>query len=170
MNTYKLLKIVAVVFAVIIVVLLGVLIFVKPAQGPSQASAPLTASLGAGAGSVATGTAPAVSPDGRVVVIAPLPGAAVRSPATISGTVTGGGWFFEAVFPVKILDGDGTVLGAGEARAQGDWTATGTVIFTAVIPFAAPRAAAGTIVLAKDNPSGAPANAEQFSVPVGFSR
>lgn len=149
MNTLKLLKIVITAFAVIIVVLLGVLIFVKPVRGPAAAT----------------------SPDGHVVVTLPLLNASVSSPIAVSGTVTGGGWFFEAVFPIRILDGDGTVIGQGQAQAGGavgDWMATGTVPFAANISFTAPKYATGTIVFAKDDPSGLPQNAGELSVPVRF--
>ena len=147
MNALKLLKIIVVVFAVIIVVLLGVLIFVKPVQGP---------------------TVPATSPDGHVIVTSPLRDALISSPVAVSGTVTGGGWFFEAVFPIKVLDGDGAVLGQGQAQAQSDWMTTGTVPFSASIAFTAPKYATGTIVFAKDNPSDLPQNAEEFSLPIRF--
>lgn len=153
-KTLKILKVVVVVFAIIIVVLLGVLIFVQPAKGPASP--------------VPAGTEAAVSPDGHVLVMSPLPNMLVSSPLSISGAVAGGGWFFEAVFPVKVLDGDGTVLGQGQAQALSDWMTTSTVPFGATITFSAPHYAAGSIVFAKDNPSGAPQNAEEFSVPVKF--
>ncbi len=154
MSTLKKLKIIAIAFAVIIVILLGALLFVKPVQGPTVP--------------VAGNSAPATSPDGRVIVTSPLPNVLVSSPLAVAGTVTGGGWFFEAVFPVKVLDGDGTVLGQGQAQAQSDWMTTGTVPFAVSIPFTTPKHATGTIVFAKDNPSGLPQNAEEFSVPVRF--
>lgn len=147
------LKVIVISFAVIIVVLLGILILVKPVQGPAVPVA---------------GSQPTISPDGHVTVTVPLANALVASPVIVSGSVTGGGWFFEASFPVKILDSDGTVLGQGPAQAQSDWMTTGIVPFGASISFTAPRGATGTIVFAKDNPSGAPQNAQEFSVPVRF--
>jgi hypothetical protein len=158
MNTIKLLKIIAIAFAVIIVVLVGVLVFVKPVQGPTVP----------GPSHQTSTTEYATSPDGRLVVRSPLPGALVSSPLAISGTVTGGGWFFEAVFPVEVLDGNGTVLGQGQAQAQSDWMTTGTVPFAAEISFTAQRYATGTVVFAKDNPSGMPQNAEDLRIPVRF--
>ena len=80
----------------------------------------------------------------------------------------GGGWFFEASFPVKVVDADGIVLGQGQAQAQGDWMSTGTVPFVASISFATPYSATGTIVLAKDNPSGMLQNDLPLRVPVAF--
>jgi hypothetical protein len=45
---------------------------------------------------------------------------------------------------------------------------TGTVAFSASIPFITPKYATGTIIFAKDNPSGLPQNAKQFDFPVTF--
>lgn len=150
-----------IILGVVIIILLGILFFYNPAQGPTT--------------STTTNSVPAsqeaISPDGRVTVFSPLEGTIVTSPATIQGSVDGGGWFNEAVFPIKILDGDGTVIGQGMAQAggaPGSWMSTGTVSFSASISFTAPKYATGTIVLSKDNPSGAAANAEQFGVPVRF--
>jgi hypothetical protein len=156
MNTLKLLKIITVVFAVIIVALLVVLIFVKPAGGPASPAQ--------------KNGEHAVSPDGHVTVDSPLLDTLASSPLSISGSVTGGGWFFEATFPVEIMDGDGTVLDRGQARAQSDWTSTATVPFAGVLSFSSPHSATGTIVFSKDNPSGLPQNGESFSVPVRFGR
>lgn len=147
------LKILVIVLGIIILVLLGILIFVQPVKGP-------TISL-----------VPAISSDGHVRVDAPHANDLVASPVTVKGSVTGGGWFFEASFPVKVLDGDGTVLGQGPAQAQGEpgsWMTTGTVPFAASITFTAPRYATGTIVLMKDNPSGLPQNAAELRISVRF--
>lgn len=148
----KIVKFIAVAFAVIIIILLGVLIFVKPAEKPG------------------TGPEPGafVSPNGHLVVYEPNQTEVIGSPVTIMGHVTGGGWFFEATFPVEIVDGDGTVLGQGQAQAQSDWTTTGTVPFSGTISFSAPHSATGTVVFSKDNPSGLPQNNESFSVSVRF--
>ena len=135
-------KIIAIVLGVIIVILIGVLIFVHPAKGPT-----ITQGL---------------------QISLPQANAIVTSPAAIEGTVTGGGWFFEASFPIKILDSDGTVLGQGTAQALSDWMSTGTVPFSASIPFTTPHDATGTIVFSKDNPSGAPENDMSFSIPISF--
>ncbi len=153
------LKTLAIVFAVIIIVLLGVLFFYNPAKAPQLPPDNVSG---------AKILQPTMSADGHVGVTAPQAGALITSPVTIIGTVTGGGWFFEASFPVKVLDGDGTVLGTGIAHAQVDWTSTSSVPFTAIAQFAAPYGATGTVVLSKDNPSGLPQNAASLSIPVRF--
>jgi Immunoglobulin-like domain of bacterial spore germination len=152
------LKIISIGLGVIIIILLGVLVFVKPANAPTPAG---------GAGQ--TGQPQfATSPDGRLQISLPQMNVAVKSPLAIEGSVIGGGWFFEASFPIKILDADGAILGTGKAQALGDWTSTGTVPFSASIVFTAPHYASGTILFANDNPSGLPANARSFSLPVDF--
>ena len=160
------LKIVALVLAVIIIVLLGVLFFYNPAKAP-EAPAPLPSGS---VSSTAGASAPLVSPDGALAVATSslMPGQLVQPPLRLEGTVTGGGWFFEATFPIRILDADGTVLGTTTARAEGDWMSTGTVPWSATLDFGQARGATGTIVFMNDNPSGDPANAKTFSVPVRF--
>lgn len=148
-------KIVAIILAVIIVVLIGVIIFVPSVKSPTTSQN-------------ASSTAPLVSADGRLTVTMPNANVLITSPVAIEGTVTGGGWFFEASFPIKVLDGDGKVLGQGTAQALSDWMTTGTVPFAASIPFTAPRFAIGTILLQNDNPSGLPANQKSLSIPVRF--
>ena len=159
MNALSALKVLAVVFAVIIIVLLGVLFFYNPAKAPQ-----LPPDNVGGAKILQ----PTMSANGHVGVTAPQPGALITSPVTIIGTVTGGGWSFEASFPVKIVDGDGAVIGRGVAQAQADWTSTSSVPFSAIINFTVPRTATGTVVLSKDNPSGAPQNDLSLTIPVRF--
>jgi Immunoglobulin-like domain of bacterial spore germination len=146
---------------IVIIILLGTLVFV-----PSVHSPVVTVNSSSTAVDVAGS---AMSPDGHVEVGAPIADDLVTSPLRLAGNVTGGGWFFEASFPVKVLDGDGKVLGQGPARAMGNWMSTGTVPFAAVIPFTAPRFEAGTIVLSKDHPSGLPQNAASFSIRIRFA-
>ena len=155
-------KTVAIVFAVIIVILLGILIFVQPAKGPTVTQ---TASSTVETGQSQT----AISADGHLEVSLPHPDDVITSPVAIEGLVTGGGWFFEASFPIKVLDGNGAVIGTGQAQALSDWTSTGTVPFSASIVFTAPHYTTGTIVFSRDNPSGAIQNVESFSMPILFT-
>lgn len=141
--------------AAVIIGLFGVLIFWKPAQAPSQSVD-------------VRNYPPLVSADGHLQVDLPHANGLISSPVAIEGNVIGGGWFFEASFPIKVLDGDGAVLGSGTAQALSDWTSTGTVPFSASVVFTAPHSATGTIVFVNDNPSGLPANQKSLSVPVEF--
>ena len=146
---------------VVIVAMFAILIFVPSAHGPVVPASPTSTTPDV--------PGPALSSDGHVEVGAPLADELVGSPLRLAGNVMGGGWFFEASFPVKILDGDGRVLGQGPAQAMGVWMSTGTVPFSAVIPFASPRFTTGKIVLLKDNPSGLPQNDASFSIPIRFA-
>ena len=111
-------KTIIIVLTVIIVILLGAILFVQFAKGPTMPSPT---------------SRPAVSTDGTFTVSAPIMNTAIVSPVAIAGQAMG--WYFEAVFPVKILDGDGTVLGEGQAQAQSDWMTTSSVPFLAIISF-----------------------------------
>lgn len=89
------------------------------------------------------------------------------NPLTITGEARGN-WFFEASFPVRILDANGKELFAGPAQARGDWMTTEFVPFTLTATFSPPTTATGTLVLQKDNPSGLPEHDDAFEIPIRF--
>lgn len=92
----------------------------------------------------------------------------IVSPVKISG-VARGNWYFEASFPVQVLDEDGTILGAGIAQAQGEWTTTNFVPFSGEIKFSQPKGKSGSIIFKKDNPSGLPENDDFVKILVNFN-
>jgi hypothetical protein len=100
-------------------------------------------------------------------VTTPKPGDLVTSPIAITGEARGT-WYFEASFPVKLLDADGNEVAAFHAQALGDWMTTDFVPFSASLPFVTPKTATGTLVLQKDNPSGLPEHDDQITIPVRF--
>ncbi len=119
-----------------------------------------------------------------IVVDSPARDSTIVSPVTIAGKARGS-WYFEASFPIMIVDWDGRIIGQGVAQAQGDWMTENFVPFTATISFAVasdtlPDPAGltggqqastyhrGAIILKKDNPSGLPANDDSLEVPVLF--
>ena len=79
-----------------------------------------------------------------------------------------GTWFFEASFPVRLLDGNGVELAVAPAQAQDDWMTEEFVPFAVRLQFFAPITATGTLVFEKDNPSGLPEHADELRVPVRF--
>lgn len=91
----------------------------------------------------------------------------VTSPLTVKGEAPGT-WFFEASFPVRLLDADGNILVAVPASAGSDWMTTAYVPFEAKLTFTKSKTETGTLVFAKDNPSGLPEHDESFSIPVRF--
>lgn len=98
----------------------------------------------------------------------PRPNNTVASPLIIEGEARGT-WFFEASFPVYMLDANGNRLGAGHAEAQGEWMTTKFVPFLAVLEFTQPATARGTLILKKDNPSGLPEHDDELRVPIRFA-
>lgn len=104
----------------------------------------------------------------KIRVTSPVSGETVSSPLVVSGEARGY-WFFEASFPVKLLDADGSLMAVVPAQAQGDWMTEDFVPFTASIAFDVPTSGTGTLVLEKDNPSGLPENADEIRLPVKFA-
>ena len=102
-----------------------------------------------------------------IMVDSPRPGETVKSPLTITGQARGT-WFFEASFPVRLLDEKGQVLGQGIAQAQSDWMTEEFVPFMAVLEFSTPTTMRGNLILKKDNPSGLPEHDDELRIPVRF--
>lgn len=101
------------------------------------------------------------------VALPPFGQPVTASPLTVSGEARGS-WFFEASFPVRLLDGKGKELGRANAQAQGDWMTDNFVPFNVTVPFTASTTATGILVLEKSNASGLPEHADQFRIPVSF--
>ncbi|MFZ3073899.1 MAG: Gmad2 immunoglobulin-like domain-containing protein [Minisyncoccales bacterium] len=102
-----------------------------------------------------------------IVVDSPRPNSVVKSPLAITGKARGT-WYFEASFPVQVVNANNNVLGQIPAQAQGDWMTEDFVPFTAQLEFATPTTATGNLILKNDNPSGLPANDKQLVIPVKF--
>ncbi len=101
----------------------------------------------------------------NIVVDLPFPGAVVGKDFTITGKARGT-WYFEASFPVKVLDKDGKVLFLGPAQAQTDWMTENFVSFKLPVKVSQSYIGSATIVLEKDNPSALPENDASISFPV----
>lgn len=101
-------------------------------------------------------------------VNSPRPNEVVKSPLKIEGEARGY-WFFEADFPVKLVDENGNELGAAIATAKSEWMTEDFVPFEAVLNFNVLAADKGTLILEKDNPSGLLENADELRVPVDFN-
>lgn len=98
----------------------------------------------------------------------PRPNDLIKSPLNIRGEARGF-WFFEADFPVKLLDGDSNLIAITIAQAQSDWMTEEFVSFEAKLDFPVPATENGTLILEKDNPSGLPKNADELRIPVRFN-
>ncbi len=97
----------------------------------------------------------------------PRPNASVKNSFTITGEARGY-WFFEASFPVEILDANGNRIFMGFATAQGEWMTEDFVPFVSEVSFPNPSTKTGTLILHKDNPSGLPENEDSLIVPISF--
>lgn len=95
------------------------------------------------------------------------PNQTIGNPVTITGAARG--WYFEASFPVRVLDANGVLLWEGPAQAQGDWMTSEFVPFKVVIAYKTPTTKTGTLVFHNDNPSGLPENDRSYTIPVTFS-
>ena len=102
-------------------------------------------------------------------VDAPLRNDVIKSPVVITGSARGF-WFFEASFPIVLLDDKGDIIGRAIAEAQDEWMTEEFVPFRSILAFDPKEASEGTLVLEKDNPSGLPENADAISLPVRFEK
>lgn len=92
------------------------------------------------------------STENDIVPELPYPGAVTGKEFSIIGKARGY-WFFEASFPVKVLDKDGNVLFVGPATAIGDWMTEDFVQFKIDVKVPENYIGPATIILQKDNPS-----------------
>ena len=99
----------------------------------------------------------------------PRPNQTISSPLTVTGEARGN-WFFEASFPIKLLDENGQQIAIAVAQAKGEWMTTDFVPFEATLEFSAANSKKGKLVLEKDNPSGLPEYDDSLIVPVVFSQ
>jgi hypothetical protein len=103
----------------------------------------------------------------------------IDSPLTITGEARGY-WFFEASFPVTIVDWDGRIIAQHYATAvldpndpESTWMTEDFVPFTTTVEFITPEGWGGpvnrgAIILNRDNPSGLPENDAALEIPVRF--
>ena len=92
-------------------------------------------------------------------------GQEISGPLVVEGEAAGV-WFFEASFPIKIIDERGNVLGSSFVRAEGDWMTENFVPFRGEITYASKAVSKGFLILSKDNPSGLAQYDRQVKIPV----
>jgi hypothetical protein len=84
-------------------------------------------------------------------VEAPEPGARITSPLRASG-VANNSWYFEAVFPARLMAQDGTIIAEAPAIAASDWMTDGPVPYNVEMAFTVERETPATLVLEEDMP------------------
>lgn len=134
----------------------------------NESAATSTPSTGTSTGSngeTSSGGTQASHPNIRVDNVSP--NQVIGSPITITGEARK--WYFEASFPVELVDATGKRLAAGPAQAQGDWMTSDFVPFKITLTFPKPTTETGTLIFRNDNPSGLPENQEEYRIPVRFS-
>lgn len=116
-----------------------------------------------------------------IQVESPRAGEVISSPLTIKGEARGF-WFFEASFPVILVDWDGRIIAQGIATAKSDpadggagWMTTEFVPFEAELKFEKPEfvgdfSKRGALIFKKDNPSGLPEHDDALEMPILFSQ
>jgi len=85
----------------------------------------------------------------------PFPDAVTGKEFSVIGKARGT-WFFEASFPIYVLDENGDSLAVAVAQAQSDWMTEDFVPFRADIKVPESYIGPATLILKKDNPSGLP--------------
>ena len=99
-----------------------------------------------------------------ITVSSPQPGQTVGTQFNATGAARGT-WYFEASFPVAVLDKNGTQLAQKPAQALSNWMTNDFVQFNVALDVGNYSGPA-TLVLKKDNPSGDPAKERSVEIPI----
>ena len=98
----------------------------------------------------------------------PKPNDLISSPLKIKGEARGF-WFFEASFPVRLVDANGNNIPLDPPYVMAaEWMTENYVPFETTHTFAKPQTSTGTLIIQKDNPSDLPEHDDSFSIPVRF--
>jgi len=103
----------------------------------------------------------------QIKVFAPVQDQLIDSPLVILGEARGT-WFFEATFPLRLMDSNGNELAVHYAQAEGEWMTEDFVPFTAQIEFDKPDTSEGVLILEKNNPSDLREHDAQIKTSVRF--
>lgn len=109
------------------------------------------------------------SDNSKVIVVAsPIKDSEITSPLSVAGRARGN-WFFEASFPIVLVDSYGNVISESHATAQGEWMTEDFVKFVGVLEFSNfIKGSKGKLILKKDNPSGLPEHDDSVEIPIVF--
>jgi hypothetical protein len=104
-----------------------------------------------------------------ITVSAPLPNTKVTSPLQVTGSARGM-WYFEASFPIRLVDAKGNIILQTHAQAQGEWMTENFVPFTSTLTWSSTSttATSGVLIFMRDNPSGLPENDAEVRIPITF--
>ena len=102
-----------------------------------------------------------------ILVAQPLPGATIAHAFTLAGEARGS-WYFEASFPIEVLDKDGNQIFESFVQAQGDWMTSEFVPFSMQIIIPGSYTGPALLVLHRDNASGLPEHDKSVSIPISI--
>ncbi|HKL16931.1 MAG TPA: Gmad2 immunoglobulin-like domain-containing protein [Patescibacteria group bacterium] len=110
-----------------------------------------------------------ISHNDLIRVFEPNENEAISSPLKIKGEARGN-WYFEASFPIKLVNRNGKELELSQNYIMTDkeWMTEDYVSFKEEIVFDQPETQNGTLILKKANPSGKPELEEKLEIPVKF--
>lgn len=106
----------------------------------------------------------------QIRLTVPRPSTVIESPLTLRGEARGS-WYFEASFPIRLIDADGNEVGLSQpyVMTEEEWMTENFVPFEETITFQSPETDTGVLILEKSNPSGMPENADELRIPIRFS-
>lgn len=105
--------------------------------------------------------------DTRLAVVEePKADSIISSPLVVKGEAPGP-WFFEASFPVKLVDEQGNLIVAAPVSAESDPLTENFVPYKTLLEFNT-TATSGYLILNNDNPSGLIENSLSVKIPVKF--
>lgn len=101
----------------------------------------------------------------KIDLISPKPNEELGQSFSISGQARGS-WYFEASFPIVLLDEARNELLTTVATAQGEWMTENFVPYSATVDLKTKYTGKAFLVLKKDNPSGDPNYDDQIEIPI----
>lgn len=100
-----------------------------------------------------------------IVITNPLAGSVIGKSFRVTGKARGY-WYFEASFPVRVLDSNGKTIASGLAQVGGDWMTADFISFISTeLKLSDSYIGPATLVLQKDNPSGLQEKDASISIP-----
>lgn len=101
----------------------------------------------------------------EIVITSPAPQSTVSAVVEVTGQARGS-WYFEANFPLAILDAEGNILAESYGEAQGDWMTEEFVPFVARLEIYQEYQGTGTLLIENANASGLPENDRAIEMPI----
>lgn len=108
----------------------------------------------------------------EIILTNPTMNSTITSPLTVTGEAPGY-WFFEASFPLVLVNWDGLIIAQGYAMTDEEWMTEEHVSFEGTLEFETPQGdqeffRRGALILQRDNPSDLPENDDAVEIPIRF--